>query len=173
MRDGSIWRLVLTALLASGLGAVAAALPAPVQGGAPLSTLFYYADMQGSGCLTVASQGEDPVSGGTVVAVSLTRGDAMLFGQGEEWVITAAAPRTLVLAFFLSDGSGSNLFFAGTLGSGSEGSMAAATQHVQGQWTNQQDATVSNQWQAFEILPPRPCTSIYSPPYGPIIADSN
>jgi hypothetical protein len=149
---GSIRYLILATALALGLGAAVAATPSLAQGGAPAGITFRYTDSQGPGCLTIASQGDDPAGGGTAISVTLTQNGASLSGQGEEWVISATAPRTTALAFWLSDGNGSSFFFDGTM------RMGVDTLNAQGQWTSLLDPTMTDQWQAFTMFPARPCT---------------
>lgn len=152
MRYGRIRQLILAAVLVSGLGGVAVAIPASAQSGASPGVTFRYTDSQGPGCLTIAAQGDDSVGGGTAIAVTLVQNGASFTGQGEEWGISTATPRTTALAFWLSNDSGNTFFFDGTL------QMGVDTSSGQGQWTSLQDATVTDQWQAFTMFPSRPCT---------------
>jgi len=153
MRYRSVRQLLLVAAIATGLGSAATAVPASAQGGASPGITFRYTNSQGPGCLTVGSQGDDSVGGGTAITVTLSQNGASFAGQGEEWVLSSSTPRTTALAFWLSDGSGGSFFFDGTL------RMGVDTLNAQGQWTSLQDATVTDQWQAFTMFPSRPCSS--------------
>jgi hypothetical protein len=155
MRCGTLDRitLLLALALALGLGGAGAVTPGTAQGGAPAGSTFHYTDAQGPGCLTIASLGDDPQTGGLALAVTLRQPGATLAGQGEEWLVSLSAPLTTAFTFWLSDGPGDSLvFFVGEL------RMGVDTQTAQGHWTSLQDPTVTDQWQAVALVPQRPCT---------------
>ena len=144
--------LILGAAVLGGLGSLAFGVPALAQAGAPAGLTFRYTDSQGSGCLTIASTGDDPAGGGTAIAATLTQNGESFSGQGEEWLLSSTAPRTSALAFWLSDGNGNALFFDGTV------RMGVDTQNAQGTWTDVADPSMTDQWQAFVMFPARPCS---------------
>lgn len=153
MRHRSLRPLLLATAVAAGLGALPLSGTLSAQGGAPPGLTFRYNDSQGPGCLTIASQGDDATGGGTAIGVTLTQNGASWTGQGEEWLLSSAAPRTNAIAFWVNDGNGNSVFFDGTV------RMGVDTQNAQGQWTSLADPSVTDQWQAVALFPARPCTS--------------
>jgi hypothetical protein len=151
MRHRSLRPLVLAAAVAATLAALPLGSTLSAQDGAPSGLTFRYSDSQGPGCLTVTSNGDDSVGGGTAIGVALAQNGANWSGQGEEWLLNGSTPRTSAIAFWLSDGAGDALFFDGTV------RMGVDTQNAQGEWTSLTDPTLSDEWQAIALFPNRPC----------------
>lgn len=152
MRQRSPRLFAFAAAVAATLAALPLGSTLSAQGGAPTGLTFRYSDSQGPGCLTITNNGDDAAAGGTAIGVTLTQNGASWSGQGEEWLLSGSAPRTNAVAFWLSDGSGSVLFFDGTV------RMGVDTQNAQGAWTSLADPTLGDQWQAIALFPSRPCT---------------
>lgn len=152
MRCPTFRLLVPAVALAVVFGVAPLSSSAGAQAGAPAGLTLRYSDSQGPGCLTIAALGDDATAGGAAIGVSLTQNGSDWTGQGEEWLVSASAPRTSAIAFWLSDGNGNALFFDGTL------RMGVDTENAQGRWTSLADPTLTDQWQAIALFPARPCT---------------